>query len=87
MDYINRFVNVYFKFKYKNKLENKEFEKQSNAKILAQKSDVIKPGWKYDQELGMTPAQAELQKQKAALVKESADDKLLQQMLSIARLR
>ena len=70
-----------------NRAQHKEFEKQSNAKILAQKSDVIKPGWKYDQELGMTPAQAELQKQKAALVKESADDKLLQQMLSIARLR
>lgn len=70
-----------------NRAQHKEFEKQANAKILAQKSDVIKPGWKYDQELGMTPAQAELQKQKAALVKESADDKLLQQMLSIARLR
>ena len=54
-----------------NRAQHKEFEKQSNAKILAQKSDVIKPGWKYDQELGMTPAQAELQKQKAAPVKEN----------------
>jgi len=48
-----------------NRAQHKEFEKQANAKILAQKSDVIKPGWKYDQELGMTPAQAELQAQKA----------------------
>ena len=48
-----------------NRAQHDEFKKQSNAKILAQKSDVIKPGWKYDQELGMTPAQAELQAQKA----------------------
>ena len=48
-----------------NRAQHKEFEKQANAKILAQTSNVIKPGWKYDQELGMTPAQAELQAQKA----------------------
>ena len=55
--------------------------------MLGPTNTEVTPGWKYDQKLGMTPAQAELQKQKAALVKESADDKLLQQMLSIARLR
>ena len=50
-----------------NRAQHKEFEKQANAKILAQQSNVIKPGWKHDQELGMTPAlHAELQKQKAA---------------------
>jgi hypothetical protein len=60
-----------------NRAQHKEFEKQANAKILAQTSNVIKPGWKYDQELGMTPAQAELQAQKAkqqpATVQETMD--------------
>ena len=70
-----------------NRAQHKEFEKQANARFMQQPDGVVTPGWKYDQKLGMTPAQAELQKQKAALVKESADDKLLQQMLSIARLR
>ena len=62
-----------------NRAQHKEFEKQANAKILAQKSNVIKPGWKYDQELGMTPAQAELkakqatQPQQPATVQESID--------------
>ena len=33
-----------------------EFEKQVNARIVAQKDNVIKPGWKYDPSIGMTPA-------------------------------
>lgn len=38
-----------------------ELEKQSNAKVAAQGGNIIKPGWKYDQQSGMTPAQANLQ--------------------------
>ena len=39
-----------------NRAQHKEFEKQANARISAQKDNVIKPGWKYDQSIGMTPA-------------------------------
>lgn len=45
--------------------QQKEFEKQRNARELAQKSDVIKPGWKYDPELGTTPAYHRSQQQAA----------------------
>ena len=48
-----------------NRAQHKEFEKQANAKLMQQPNGVVAPGWKYDQKLGMTPAQAELQKQKA----------------------
>ena len=48
-----------------NRAQHKEFEKQANARFMQQPDGVVTPGWKYDQKLGMTPAQAELQKQKA----------------------
>ena len=68
-----------------NRAQHKEFKKQANAKaMLGPTNTEVTPGWKYDQKLGMTPAQAELQKQKAALVKESPE---LIAMLTIARLR
>jgi len=54
-----------------NRAQHKEFEKQANAKFMQQPDGVVTPGWKYDQKLGTTPAQAELQKQKAAPVKEN----------------
>ena len=37
---------------------------EANAKMAQQPDGVYTPGWKYDQKLGMTPAQAELQAQK-----------------------
>jgi hypothetical protein len=49
-----------------NRAQHKEFEKQANAKMAQQPDGIYTPGWKYDQKLGMTPAQAELQKQKQA---------------------
>ena len=49
-----------------NRAQHKEFEKQANAKaMLGPTNTEVTPGWKYDQKLGMTPAQAELQAQKA----------------------
>ena len=54
-----------------NRAQHKEFEKQANAKFAQQPNGAVTPGWKYDQKLGMTPAQAELQKQKATPVQES----------------
>jgi hypothetical protein len=48
-----------------NRDQHKEFEKQANARFMQQPDGVVTPGWKYDQKLGMTPAQAELQKQKS----------------------
>jgi len=48
-----------------NRAQHKEFEKQANARLMQQPDGIFTPGWKYDQKLGMTPAQAELQKQKA----------------------
>ena len=45
--------------------QQKEFEKQANARILAQKDNLIKPGWKYDPELGTTPAYHRSQQQAA----------------------
>ena len=48
-----------------NRAQHKEFEKQANARFMQQPDGIFTPGWKYDQKLGMTPAQAELQKQKA----------------------
>ena len=68
-----------------NRAQHKEFEKQANAKILAQKSNVIKPGWKYDQELGMTPAQAELQAQKAKQQQPATVQENIDKFLSIVR--
>jgi len=64
--------------------QQKEFEKQRNARELAQKSDVIKPGWKFDPELGTTPAYHRSKQQAAApaTVKEQLDA-----MLRIARLK
>jgi len=58
-----------------NRDQHHEFEKQANAKLMQQPDGVITPGWKYDQKLGMTPAQAALQAQKAqpAPVQESMD--------------
>ena len=44
-----------------NRAQHKEFEKQANAKLMQQPDGVVTPGWKYDQKLGMTPAQAALQ--------------------------
>jgi hypothetical protein len=68
-----------------NRAQHKEFEKQANAKILAQKSNVIKPGWKYDQELGMTPAQAELQAQKAKQQQPTTVQESMDKFLSIVK--
>ena len=58
-----------------NRDQHHEFEKQANAKLMQQPDGVITPGWKYDQKLGMTPAQAALQAQKSqsAPVQESMD--------------
>jgi hypothetical protein len=72
-----------------NRAQHDEFKKQANARFMQQPDGIFTPGWKYDQKLGMTPAQAELQKQKAkqqpaAPVKESPE---LIAMLSIAGLR
>jgi hypothetical protein len=63
-----------------NRAQHKEFEKQANARFMQQPDGVVTPGWKYDQKLGMTPAQAELQKQKAqqpAPVQENSLSKFL----------
>jgi len=46
--------------------QHTEFEKQANARIVAQKDDVIKPGWKYDPSIGMTPAQQRAQQAQQA---------------------
>lgn len=66
--------------------QQKEFEKQRNARELAQTggNGLIKPGWKYDPELGTTPAYYRSQQQSAApaAVKEQLDA-----MLRIARLK
>lgn len=45
--------------------QQKEFEKQRNARELAQTggNGLIKPGWKYDPELGTTPAYHRSQQQ------------------------
>jgi len=58
-----------------NRDQHHEFEKQANARFMQQPDGVVTPGWKYDQKLGMTPAQAALQAQKAqpAPVQESMD--------------
>jgi hypothetical protein len=42
-----------------NRAQHKEFEKQANARFMQQPDGIFTPGWKYDQKLGMTPAQAE----------------------------
>ena len=61
-----------------NRAQHKEFEKQSTAKLMQQPNGVIAPGWKYDQKLGMTPAQAELQKQQQPVpVQENSLNKFL----------
>jgi hypothetical protein len=40
MDYINRFVNVYFKYKYREEIINKEFKKQLMKEINVLKNDI-----------------------------------------------
>lgn len=72
-----------------NRAQHKEFEKQRNARDMARPDGVYTPGWKYDQALGTTPVQADLQKQKQAqtaqpVAKESVE---LDAMLKIAGLR
>ena len=67
-----------------NRAQHTEFEKQANARFMQQPDGVVTPGWKFDQKLGMTPVQAELQKQKAqqpAPVQENS----LSKFLSIVR--
>jgi hypothetical protein len=58
-----------------NRDQHHEFEKQANARFMQQPDGVVTPGWKYDQKLGMTPAQAALQAQKTqpAPVQEGMD--------------
>jgi len=75
-----------------NRAQHKEFEKQRNERDMAKPDGVYTPGWKYDQKLGTTPVQADLQKQKQAqaaqpapqVAKESAE---LSALLKIAGLR
>lgn len=64
--------------------QQKEFEKQRNARELAQKDNLIKPGWKWDPETGSTPAFQRAQSQAPATqqTKEALDA-----MLRIARLK
>ena len=64
-----------------NRAQHKEFEKQANAKMAQQPDGIYTPGWKYDQKLGMTPAQAELQKQKQAQQGATAQQPAQQQAL------
>jgi len=45
--------------------QQKEFEKQRNARDMARPDGVIKPGWKFDSELGTTPAYHRSQQQAA----------------------
>lgn len=75
-----------------NRAQHKEFEKQRNARDMARPDGVYTPEWKYDQKLGMTPAQAELQKQKQAQqapqpTTESKFKEELDAMLRIAKLK
>ena len=48
MDYINRFVDVYFKFEYKNELENIEFKKQLFTELIMVKNDIKNDTLKCD---------------------------------------
>jgi hypothetical protein len=40
-DYVNRFINSYFKFFYKDKINNKEFKKQLFKDLYVVKNDII----------------------------------------------
>jgi hypothetical protein len=72
-----------------NRAQHKEFEKQRNDRDMARPDGVYTPGWKYDQKLGTTQVQADLQKQKQAqaapqVAKESSE---LSALLKIAGIR